>query len=326
MSIDRVFFMNVGWMSGYRGMDGDSITGGGKHVEEHRFGHEILNFLPYRGRNYGYGTAANDVIALERIAATNGADYLDGVLVVWVARSVVVGWYQNARLYRKWQDPPVGSNRVYQNDPIGYYATAKTSDCTLLDRDARMLRVPRAREVEGGMGRYVWYAEDPLHRGFLQRLFALVESGGKMPRRKSAKRAGRAWQADPRKRKKVEDAAIREVIRYYDSLGYHIKDRQPDNAGWDLEAEKDGVSLLLEVKGLSGPDITVELTANEYAQMKSPSYRSSYRICIVKNALSRNLNLSIFNYCAESKLWIHHAEDKALTVEPRIVETARLFL
>lgn len=326
MSFDRVFFMNVGWMSGYRGMDGDSIIGGGKYVEEHGFGHEILNFLPYRGRNYGYGRAANDAIALERIAATNGADYLDGVLVVWVARSVVVGWYKNARLFRKWQDPPTGSNRVYQNDHIGYYATAKTADCTLLDRDARTLQVPRARDSEGGMGRYVWYAEDSRYRPFLQRLFAFIESGGKLPRRKLVKRSNRAWQVDPRKRKKVEDAAIREVIRYYGTLGYKIKDRQSDNAGWDLEAEKDGVTLLLEVKGLSGPDISVELTANEYAQMTSAKYRSSYRICIVTNALNRHLDLSIFSYSVDFKLWMHHAEDKALTVEPRTVEMARLSL
>src|SRR5579863_3383723 len=99
MARSRVFFMNVGGMTAYKGLKGDTITGGGEYVREHGFGHEIFNFKPYRGRYYGYGRAANDAIAVERLGAPEGAPFVEGVLVVWVANSCVVGWYKNARIY-----------------------------------------------------------------------------------------------------------------------------------------------------------------------------------------------------------------------------------
>src|SRR5271165_4977566 len=109
----RIFFLNVGWMTAYRGLTkGDTITGGGQHVRDYGSGGEIFNFMPYGGRCYGYGRPANDTIALERLGAPEGSDYVDGILVVWVAKSCVVGWYKNARVYRKWQPSPSGSRRV----------------------------------------------------------------------------------------------------------------------------------------------------------------------------------------------------------------------
>ena len=74
-------------MTTYEGLTGgDTISGGGTYVKKHGFGHEIFNFKPYKGRYYGYGRPANDAIALERLGAPKGSSYVDGVLVVWVAR------------------------------------------------------------------------------------------------------------------------------------------------------------------------------------------------------------------------------------------------
>jgi hypothetical protein len=150
-----VIFINVGWMTAYKGLTGDPISGGGGYVETHGIGDEIFNFKPYRGRYYGYGRPANNFIDLKRLDADASQEtpYVEGVLVVWVANSHVVGWYKSARVYHEWQAPPPGSNRSFGDHECGYYATA--TDGELLDPDARTLAVPRARDVEGGMGRYV---------------------------------------------------------------------------------------------------------------------------------------------------------------------------
>ena len=141
MAEHRVFFMNVGWMTAYQGLKGDKIIGGGEYVKEHGFGHEIFNFKPYRGRYYGYGRAANDSIAVERLGAPEGAAFVEGVLVVWVANSHVVGWYKNARIYREWQSAPSGSERTFLGDDCGYYVTAKAEDCKRLDPRSEERRV-----------------------------------------------------------------------------------------------------------------------------------------------------------------------------------------
>ena len=68
------------------------------------------------------------------------------------SNSHVVGWYMNARVYREWQSAPSGSKRTFRSQECGYYVAAAESDCKRLDPDARTLSVPKAREVEGGMG------------------------------------------------------------------------------------------------------------------------------------------------------------------------------
>jgi hypothetical protein len=245
--------MNVGSMTAYNGPKGDTIKGGGSYVREHSFGDEAFNFQSYRGRAYGYGRPANNSIAIERLGGVKGSDYVDGVLVIWVSKSCVVGWYEDARVYRKRQYPPRGANRAVGRHQCGYYVTAKFSECKILDSDARPAwPVPRAKNVKGGMGRYVWYAEGEARKPFLKRLLRFIDSGGKAGPWKAGARkgSGKGWQLDPRKRKKIEDAAIDETIRFYAGLGYAIKDRQDEHVGWDLEAEQGGRVLKLEVKGV----------------------------------------------------------------------------
>jgi hypothetical protein len=50
--------------------------------------------------------------------------------------------------------------------------------------------------------------------------------------------------------------------------GWKVDDVSDQNKGWDLEATKGGATLYLEVKGLSGSQILVELTPNEFGRMQ----------------------------------------------------------
>ncbi len=85
----------------------------------------------------------------------------------------------------------------------------------------------------------------------------------------------------------VEAAAIAFVRSW---LGEETRDRQRDNCGWDLECTQVGRSLCVEVKGLSGSALAVELSPNEYAAMKRAMNESfsegQYRLAIVRNALT----------------------------------------
>jgi hypothetical protein len=44
--------------------------------------------------------------------------------------------------------------------------------------------------------------------------------------------------------------------------------------------------LKLEVKGLSGPDMSADVTVNEYQKMMADEHRADYRICVVLDALT----------------------------------------
>jgi hypothetical protein len=72
--------------------------------------------------------------------------------------------------------------------------------------------------------------------------------------------------------------------------------------------------LRLEVKGLSGSEIGVELTPNEYEQMQK--WQDSYYVCIVINALS-NPKLAIFGYSIESDKW-QDDEKRTLHLDKRV--------
>ena len=295
-------------MKHYKGANqNDMPTGGGSFVAIHKFGHEIFNFLPYKGYCYGYVQPPGSVIDITRIGAGKEDKCIDNVYAVWVSRSpflkrtVIIGWYKNAKVFKKHQKAPRGSNRRYKNTEIGYFIMAKEDDCTLLPIDERIFPIPRRKK--GGMGQSnVWYADNPENFKFKQEVLAFVEKGIRPSRviSKNQSPGGRAWQPDPLKRQKVERIAIEQVISYYTRNNYSVDSVEKDNLGWDLEARIENTTLKLEVKGLSGHDISVDFTPREYEKMKEN--KDSYRICIVTDCLSTP-TLKIFSFSPESGQW-----------------------
>jgi hypothetical protein len=305
----RMVFLRIGWMQHYRGVgSGDSISGGGAYVAEHGFGHEMFNFLPFRGAVYGYArpVSTNErwmeaTINLNRIDESAGDESLSDVLAVWVATAptgggYVVGWYANATVYRNVQPPPADPKRRHKDKTFHYYATASEADAVLLQPDARLLEVPRG---SGGMGKSnVWYADDhKQHRQFRLDVLRFVEK-----RRLPAADTGGAGprQPDPLLRQKVEQAAVQVTTAHFARLGYTVDSVEKDNVGWDLDATRGRRALKLEVKGLSGSQVVVDLTPNEYAAMKD--YPDTYRVCVVTDALTAP-RLEVFARSPESGQW-----------------------
>lgn len=292
---------NIGWMIYYeRQAPSDRIVNGGRYVTENKKGGEVENFRDIDGSCYGYVQPPGryEKINLERLGGAPDAIHVDGVTIVFTAtprrgRRVVVGWYRNARVWR------------YRRDRGGtpYFAKARVEDCTRLELDRRGFHVPRANKAKGiwGMGRsnirYVDHADESEEIVSELRGYVLDPSGIDLPPSRHA-RGGRPRQPDPRLRTEVEKAAINHVIAHY--KGYEWVTVEDENKGWDLEFRRGELELLVEVKGRSGAIGRVELTPNEYAEMRRR--RGKYRLAIVTRALD-DPQLSIVRYNESDRTW-----------------------
>ena len=329
-----MLFLRIGWMRFYEGLsDDDPIHGGGSFVRQHGYGHEMFNFLPFDGRFFGYvrptsgGGADNEFvdgggIKLERIVSAARKDSeLHRVLVIWLSSdpeggTFIVGWYRNATVYREHQASPSNSNRMYKGEAFGYYVSAAASDVVRLETTARNFAVPS--HEKGGIGQSnVWYANDPEQHGTLrQNVLRYVESRT-LPQEEELKPGGTSHQPDPLLRCKVEKAAVDVTTAHFEQQGYSVDSHEKDNLGWDLFAVCGKRELRLEVKGLSGSEICVELTPNEFAQMQE--WRTSYHVCVVTNALT-DPQLAVFGYSPESGKW---QDDRKRTLQISKIIAAR---
>lgn len=153
-----VLFCGVAWMKWYCGKRDDDVPrGGGGHAEKG----EVENFKR-RGRFlYGYVRAGpRAIIDITRLGAEPGKEYVDNVDVVWIAPSReggrdVVGWYRDARVYRKLQRHRMkGRSRS-----CPYHVRAREGHC--LEPHRRTFNIQYATKRSGGPGRGVWYADSP---------------------------------------------------------------------------------------------------------------------------------------------------------------------
>ncbi|MFO7997183.1 MAG: hypothetical protein R6U93_08650 [Dehalococcoidia bacterium] len=179
----RIVFFNIAWMKRYQGLVGDTPVGGGSYVPQHGFGGEILNFQPLRDKMYGFvepGGTRPRSINITKLGAGRTEQSVPGVLVIWVARhptkkkSLVVGWYEDAKVYRDRQAPPPGSHRQLPGGHNAeYFVEAERENCLLIPQDKRDFHVLRATELQkariappnlrlaGGIGQSnIYYGQD----------------------------------------------------------------------------------------------------------------------------------------------------------------------
>jgi hypothetical protein len=294
-----IVYANIAWMAHYRGPRGDKAEGGFGFLKKGEgIAHESWNFQPWRGKVFGYVPRSAE-IKIGRLGAGRGASELNGVTVAWIARNprtkktVIVGWYKNATIHRRGEHVRLSRTK---ETAVGYQIEADAGDAVLLPIDARMYPIPTAK-TQGNLGQSpIWYGRD---EAFNRAALSYIARGG-------AARRGRTRstrQSDPELRRKVEQAAVNHAISYYESSeggGCAVVSVEKDGAGWDLEATRpDQEVLRVEVKGLSGTNLLVELTPNEYAQMISAQHRANYVVYVLLDALGRNARPEIFRYDAE---------------------------
>jgi len=318
----KAIFFNVGWMRFYRGLDNDSIVGGGSHVDKYGEGGEIYNFLDREGITYGYVQPARGVINIDRLGASHDDPYIDDILVVWIATKPgagprIVGWYKHATVYRKVQTLQVKDKDKYHF--VHYFVKAKTKDCHWNDYDERVFAIPR--RVKGGLGQSnVWFADSKESLKIKKEIIDYIENGT-IPKQRTiiTSRGGYKGSLDYETRKKIEKTAVKIVTMYYRKLGYTVESREKDNIGWDLDVQRGKDKLKVEVKGNKNEGVYFELSPNEYENMLKD--KCNYRIAVVSKALSANPKLRIFSFTPERDEWIskdgrvlHFTEIKAAKV------------
>lgn len=295
----KILFFNIAWMDYYQGNTNDKMQGGGKHIEKYGWGGEMFNFKPSKNRMYGY-VQVGGRININRLGAKSSDEKIEGTTIIWVAKepfsggNYIVGWYENATVYRNVQEPKRNSNRSWNEHDLGFFTETKKSDTKLLTRDERTVQVPRGK---GAMGqRNIWYAEN--NPEYVEKIFKYLKTGIFPVSKKKSK--GSARQTDPLKRIEVETKAVKIVTKHYKKLGYEVDSVEKDNVGWDLDAVNGKIKLKLEVKGLSGKDIATELTPNEYKHLNAD--KGNYRICVVVETLT-SPRLMIFSYSTDNEEW-----------------------
>lgn len=299
-SNELLVFINIGWMVHYRGAADDPTLGGHGWLRTHDRGHEEWNFQPVGGKLYGY-IPRSARVRLPQLGAPRNAESVTGVTVVWLARSpldrktYVVGWFRNATIQH--------DNRHYvidrgEGEVIEYQIEAPLNEAVLLSPDQRVLPVPTAKKP-GNMGQSpVWYGNVQ----FRERFLAFLANGGVEAPSTRSSRTGAPHQADPELRQRIEMAAVRHAVSYYESRtggSREVVSVEADNVGWDLNVTGGGRTLRVEVKGLSGSNLCVELTPNEYKQMRS-AVRRDYVVYVVCNALSAEPQAYVFYFNAEA--------------------------
>lgn len=311
-------------MEYYEGLVGrdSEIHGGGSYVEEYGYGHEIFNFKKINGKVYGYAQpgGANN---LERLGANVGADYLEGLIAIFTAThkdggNYIVGWYKDATFYREYQVTKL-KERKFKNEYIGYYVEADENNTVLLSVDERFSFPQIPRGVKNGMGQSnVWYADSEEMKAFRVQVFNQINKYEQSLKNLIKTRGIR--NSNIESRKIIENTAIKLVSQKYKGLGYDIKSVEKENIGWDLEAIHKKVKLRIEVKGLSGNNLSVEITPNEYLKMNE--YMDSYRLCVVTECLNKPM-INTFCFSQEKNCWAND-EGKELIVEQII--SARCYI
>lgn len=179
----KLVFFNIARMEKYQGLAQDKAVGGGSYPQQHGFGAEIFNFQHFHNTMYGFvepgWTTVLKLINITKLGAHRMEQSVSGILVIWVARhpqkkTLVVGWYEDAKIYRKRQPPPPNLSR---KQPDGrdapYCVEADRKDCLLIPHSARDFQIFRAAELKaagiapqelkrpGGIGQSnIYYGQD----------------------------------------------------------------------------------------------------------------------------------------------------------------------
>lgn len=332
-----IIVFNIAWMARYQG-DLDTLSHGGfAWLKENDGSGEQHNFSAYKGQVYGYVPHKYESrINIDRLGAAAGDDRITGVTVVFKARdperggSVVVGVYRNATVFRERQVLPTAARRRQIGRELipEYRASCSAEDAILLPPDKRPWLI-QPGEVGPGLPKQtaIFYPVPGSKLAKrLEKILSDIVPGASGSESKAKSKKGKQ-QVNIERRQAVERAAINFVSDHYASLGFDVASVESENVGFDLIAKSKELTLNLEVKGRSGPEIIADLSFNEYKVLKAfqreakPS--AQYRVCIVVNALT-NPVLHDFRYLKSGKAgnWFDPATGNVLEI--KALEAARL--
>lgn len=288
----KILFARVGFMKFYQGpKPGDEKPIGGGLYNADEIGHEVYNFRDIDGVLYGYFQPHMKPpyeINLGRIVQGCADDKIDNVLVIWFATNpigkgqVVIGWYNNATVFRSMQSP----NALLLRENYSYNVKARTEDCVLLPLSKR--KFPVGHDIEGtkegnpGQANAFYVLDEQgQERDFRNEkntwIKTLIEyvtnyGGPKISSREDEiqedilttehSSGGQGFQSDVEIRLMIESHAMATCKKHYSDQGYKVVDVSA-NSSYDFIITKNEQSHFVEVKGTQNAGNTIVLTRNE---------------------------------------------------------------
>ena len=160
-----ILFCNIGEHPFYNGDTSIKLIGGGKWNKE-KIGGEINNFTNCNGTYYGHVEATSSVIAVEKrfknIFGKEKKDkYAVNVLVVWTANKKIVGWYNNATVYRERQYV-YGVGRYYE-------------DYNISSKNAVLVPAEQRVRFFDFTFRYTYFAEDEKGKEIIKKVLKYID-------------------------------------------------------------------------------------------------------------------------------------------------------
>lgn len=117
---------------------------------------------------------------------------------------------------------------------------------------------------------------------YLEFRFGSTETLPKKPLSKPKPGSFSFFQPDPELRKKVERSAIRFVKAKYRKEKWSVKSVERENVGYDLHCTKGSLVECVEVKGATGNEQQIVLTANEIGKAQTDN---RFVLYVITNAL-----------------------------------------
>jgi hypothetical protein len=154
----KVLFCRIASMKYYQGIEDNNQQDGGRWVTEGNPPHERFNFKDRDGVIKGFVQSGSRSrgMNLSKIdsTVTNDVESIESVLVIFVAKGCIVGYYKDATVYRSIQD----EEHYDQGDFKAYNIEVRSQRAVLLSKESRTYEIPRGR---GGMGQSnVFYIYD----------------------------------------------------------------------------------------------------------------------------------------------------------------------
>jgi hypothetical protein len=278
---------------------GDEKPIGGGENNKKNIGHELFNFKEFSGHLYGFVRAADRRINLERIDPANKADSLSDVLVVFVAKQRIIGWYRAATVHRtevkfpSYVSKEIGK-RLKQAKTKNFRLERFSFECRI--EDAVLLPVhERAHEipgtVKGGFGQSnvcYGYQNNGKRKAapWISAAVAYILSYGKenlltnpnadneseeaatMSQEQAA-----GFQSNPEIRRAVENFAMKKAHSLLVERHYRNFKNTSNSKPYDYTCERDGKIFFVEVKGTQTLGKTLILTRGEVEHIISHADR-----------------------------------------------------
>jgi hypothetical protein len=149
-----MIFFHIGWMKYYEGIDHKRDPIWFPKKADHERELEQYNFKSIRG--FTYGDVRVKGINITKLGAEPNQEHIEGVTIIFMAnrppndnkddnKTVVVGWYDNATLYRRHQ---------YRTNEISYFAKTRTENAHIVEEKDRSCCIPR---IYGQSN--IWYCD-----------------------------------------------------------------------------------------------------------------------------------------------------------------------